>query len=64
MATMFSPEWVYVAQLLIVEVNQFDGRGKLEEDVWDGSRAYTHSHIWHHRSNDYLVILEKANHRL
>ena len=55
---------MYVSQLLIIEVNQSDGRGRLEEDVWDGSRAYAHSHIWHHRSNAYPVILKKANHRL
>ena len=64
MATQFSPEWVRVAHLLVVEVNQFDGQGRLEEDAWDGSHAYALSHIWHHESNAYPVILKKANHQL
>ena len=51
-------------QLLAVEVNQSDGWGRLEENAWDGSRAYARSHIWHHRSNVYPLILEKANHRV
>ena len=55
---------MHVAQLLATKVNQSNGRGRLEEDVWDGSRAYTCSHIWHHKSNSYLVILKKGNHRL
>ena len=53
-----------MAHLLVVEVNQSDGRGRLEEDAWDGSNAYAYSHIWLHESNAYPVILEKANHRL
>ena len=51
-------------QLLAVEVNQSDGWSRLKEDVWDGSHAYACSHIWHHESNAYPVILEKANRRL
>ena len=64
MATQFSPEWLCMDQLLTVEVNQSDGRCRLEEDAWDGSHAYACSHIWHHESNAYPVILEKANRRL
>ena len=53
---------MHVAQLLTTKVNQFDGRGRLEEDAWDGSRAYARSHIWHHESNAYPIILKKGNH--
>ena len=55
---------MYVAQLLTTEVNQSDGRGRLEEDAWDGSRAYARSHIWHHESNAYPIILEKGKRRV
>ena len=55
---------MYVAQLLATEVNQSDGRGRLEEDAWDGSHTYACSHIWHHESNAYSVILEKGNRRV
>ena len=51
-------------QHLTVKVNQSNGRGRLKEDVWDGSYAYISSHIWHHESNAYLVILEKVNRRV
>ena len=53
-----------MAQLLIVKVYQSDGQGRLEEDAWDGSHAYARSHICHHESNAYPVILKKANRRL
>ena len=62
MATWFLPERVCMDQLLVVEVNQSDGWGRLKEDAWDGSHDYTYSHIWHHESNAYSVILKKANH--
>ena len=55
---------MYVSQLLAIEVNQSDGRGRLKQDAWDGSRVYARSHIWYHKSNAYPVILKKANRRV
>ena len=64
MSTQFSPERVCMDQLLTVKVNESNGRGRLEEDAWDGSHAYAHSHVWHHESNAYPIILKKADRRL
>ena len=55
---------MHVSQLFVIKVNQYDGRGRLEEEAWDGSRAYAHSHICLHESNAYLVILKKGNHQV